>query len=346
MFFVRLGSRRELALVVILLGICTLAGRNTFADTNLVDNGTWVIDGTDDVGPNPTNIALSVNGHATNSFSKLVFSYNVGGTGVVAVCTLTGSGAIRLSLPPPGVFGGTFYMTSYEDCDEGLIPPMSIVALDIEAKKGKNGELRLQGKISNFTSMEAKDFLLEFSPPQSDSMSVDVSYSLVATRDICISQTNSDEADTFHVASMAANYLSTNVQENDEARYLRVTQKVCFFYGCVVTKKSFCWSLVDTNGFLIDNPKKLGSTTLHLDHTQPLPQDTPSLKVQFQSPRAGSIKPQGFTNESSDPSDQNVSVWGNWNAAKSEYGNKKKIEKFRYTLSVVPPQAFTCDNSN
>jgi hypothetical protein len=103
---------------------------------------------------------------------------------------------------------------------------------------------------------------------------------------------------------------------------------------------------VDTNGFLYDTPKKLGSTTLHLDHTQPLPQETPSLKVQFHSPKSSSVKPQGFVNASADPTDQNISVWGDWSGAKSEYKNKKKIGKFRYTLSVVPPQAFNCDNSN
>ena len=346
MSFVYFRRCRGLCLATIIsLGICAIAGRSTFADTNLVDNGIWVIDGTDDAGPNPTNITLSVNGQPVSSFSELMFSFNVGGSGVVSVCTITGSGAIRLSLPPPGVFGGTFFMTGYEDCDNGLIPPMSIVALDIQVKKGKNPEVRLKGQLSNFTSMEAKDFTLDISPPQSDFMRVDVEYSLVALRDICISQTNSDLADTFHVMSMAANYLSTNVQENDEARSLRVTQKICFFYGCVTTKKSFCKSLVNTNGFLYDSPKKLGSSTLDLVHTQPVPQNTPTLKVQFHSPASNTIKPQGFVNESVDPTDQNVNVWGNWNAANSEYRNKKKIQKFRYTLSVAPPQALSCDDS-
>jgi len=304
-----------------------------------------VIDGTDDAGPNPTNITLSVDGQPVSPFSELALSYNVGGSGIVSVCTITGSGAIRLSLPPPGVFGGTFFMTGYEDCDDGLVPTMSIVSLDIQTKKGKPSELRFKGKISNFTSLQAKDFMMIFSPPEFDSVSVDVSYSLLATRDICINQTNSTLADTFHVASMAANYLSTNVHENDEARYIRVTQKICFFYGCVTTKKSFCQSLVNTNGFLVDIPRKLGSSTLLLVHTQPLPQATPTLSVQFHTPPSGTIKPQGFVNESADPMDQNISFWGNWNAAKTHYRDKEKIKKFRFTLSVVPPKTYSCDDS-
>ena len=346
MSFVSLGSYRSLCLAaVILLGFCTIAERNTFADTNLVDNGFWVIDGTDDTGPNPTNITLSVDGHPVSSFSELILSYNVGGSGVVAVCTIKGSGAIRLSLPPPGVFGGTFFTTGYEDCDEGLIPTMSIVELDIRTRNGKHGIAQLKGRISNFTSMEAKDFTMKFSPPDSDSTSVDVSYSLFATRDVCINQTNHALADDFHAVGMAANYLSPDVHENDLARYVRITSKTCFFYGCVVHKKSLCETLVNTNGFLIGVPRVLGNTTLLLVHTQPVPQNTPTLIVQFHSPSRGVIKPQGFVNESADPMEQNISLWGDWVTARAQYRDRRRIGRFRYTLSVVPPRVYSCDDT-
>ncbi len=331
--------------VVILLGVCTIADRNAFADMNLVNNGFWVIDGTDDAGPNPTNITLSVNGHPVSSFSELVVSYNVGGSGVVAVCTIKGSGGIRLSLPPPGEFGGTFFTTGYQDCDEGLIPTMSITDLDIRAKKGPNGDVQLKGKISNFTSMEAKDFRMTFSPPDIDSTSVDVQYSLFATRDICINQTNRAIADDFHAVSMAANYLSPSEQENDLARYVRISSKTCFFYGCVVNKKSVCENLVNTNGFLINPPRTLGTTSMLLVHTQSLPRNTPTLSVQFHAPSRGAIKPQGFVTESADPTEQNISLWGNWQSAKANYRNKQRIGKFRYTLSVVPPRTYSCDDT-
>jgi hypothetical protein len=167
MLFVCFGRFKGLGLGLF-FGICAIAAQSAFADTNLVNNGFWVIDGTDDTGPNPTNITLSVNGHPVGSFSELVLFYNVGGSGVVAVCTIKGSGGIRLSLPPPGVFGGTFYTTSYEDCNEGLVPPMSILQLDIRTRPGKRGDAQLKGKISNFTSMEAKDFTMKFSPPDTD----------------------------------------------------------------------------------------------------------------------------------------------------------------------------------
>jgi hypothetical protein len=346
MYFACFGRYRGLCLAVVtLLGIYTFACRNAFADTNLVNNGFWVIDGTDDTGSNPTNITLSVDGNPVSSFSELILSYNVGGSGVVAVCTIKGSGGIRLSLPPPGVFGGTFFTTGYQDCDEGLIPTMSIVELDIRVRKGKRGDAQLKGKISNFTSMEAKDFTMKFSPPDTDSTSVDVKYGLFATRDVCINQTNHALADDFHAVSMTANYLSPDVHENDQARYVRITSKTCFFYGCVVHKKSLCESLVNTNGFLIGVPRVLGNTTLLLVHTQPLPQNTPTLIVQFHQPSRGAVKPQGLVNESADPTEQNISLWGDWVTARTHYRDRQRIGRFRYTLSVVPPRVYSCDDT-
>ena len=331
--------------IVILFGFFALASRNAWADTNLLSTTTWVVDGTDDTGASPTNITLSVDGLPVSSFSELVVSYNDGGSGIVSVATINGSGGIRLSLPPPGVFGGTFFTAGYWDCDVGLVPTMAVTELDIRLRRGRIGFLQLKGKLSNLTSMEAKDFTMLLYPPQSTVMRADVSYSLRATRDICVSQTNSVESDVFRAATMAANYLSTNVQENDEARYVRITEKICFGFGCVIKKKSFCQSLVNTNGFLIDTPRRLGNTTLLLVHTQPLPNNTPTLSVRLLAPSHAQIRPQGFTNMSSDPTDQNVSFWGNWIGARKRYRARQRIGRFRYTLQAVPAQVYTCDDS-
>src|ERR1019366_5586347 len=80
--------------------------------------------------------------------------------------------------------------------------------LGFSNEKREVRELRLKGKISNFMSMEAKDFMIIFFPPQPDSVRVDVSYNLISTRDICINQTNGVAAVTLHVVSMAAYYRS------------------------------------------------------------------------------------------------------------------------------------------
>src|ERR1017187_5785799 len=131
MSFTRRRLARGLCFAVILwFGICMIAGDAVLADTNLVNKQSDLVDGTDDTNANAANISMSVNGHAMGSFSKLMLSYDVGGSGVVAVCTMTGAGEIRMALPPPGEFGGSFFLTSYWDCNAGFVPGMTITDLD------------------------------------------------------------------------------------------------------------------------------------------------------------------------------------------------------------------------
>ena len=316
---------------------------NALADTNLVDKLSWVVDGSDDTGPNATNIAISVQGHAVGSFSKLVISYNVGGTGVVTVCTITGAGEIRLALPPPGQFGGSFFLTSYWDCDAGFVPTMTITELDIREKGGKKGLLEFKGKISNLVSMAAKDFTMTLLPPQLDTFRAELKYSLHAISDFCIDQTTHTNQDDFQVARMAANFVDSGTQQNDEVRFVKITSKTCFFYGCITKTKTYCTNLVNQDGFVIDRPPRLGGGTVWLLHTQALPQETPTLVGRFSSPSRGRLRPQGYVTASADPNAQNVDFWVNWIDAKASYRNKKRIGKFSYTLEVDSPKALSCD---
>jgi len=330
--------------VAVLLGICMVASRKALADTNLVTNGSWVIDGTDDTGPNPTNITMTVHRRAAGSFSKLVVSYDVGGTGVVTICTITGAGEIRMALPPPGEFGGSFFTTGYWDCDDGFIPTLLLTELDIRVKGGKNGTVEFKGKASNGTSMAAKDFSLKFYRPRPDLVRADVRYSLVATRDFCVDQTIHTNADNFPVIRMAANYLSGTEQDNDQLRYLKVTGRTCVLGQCITDKESFCNDLVNQDGFIIDGGTRIGDPTIYFVHTQALPRITPTLEARILMPPHARIKAQGFVTASADPTAQNVGVWGNWMDAEARYRAGRKVGKFRYRLRVVPPRAFHCDH--
>jgi hypothetical protein len=330
--------------VIIGLGIGAIVSCQAFADTNLVDREPWVIDGTDDTGPTPSSITMSVKGQAAGAFSELAVSYDVGGTGVVTVATIKGSGEIRFSLPPPGEFGGSFFTTGYWDCDEGFVPTMSITELDVRLTGGKHGRVQFKGRLSNGTSMAAKNFTLILFPPQSDSVQADVRYKLFATRDFCIDQAAHTNSADFPAVRMAGNFLSASEQENDQTRYVKVVSKTCFFFGCVTRKKSFCNDVVNQDGFIITNaPPRLGNNTIWLAHTQPSPRNTPSLRVRVLSPSHGRLRPQGSVVESSDPTQQNVSFWANWTDAKAHYRNKQRVGNFHYLLGVVPPEALSCD---
>ena len=126
-------------------------------------------------------------------------------------------------------------------------------------------------------------------------------------------------------------------------RYVRVTEETCFFYGCVTKKKSFCQSLMNTNDFPIDILETGQYHFASYPYTVVAPSH-PALSVQFHTPPSGTVKPQGLVNESTDPTDQKNSSWRNWNTVKTHHRARQKTRKFRFTLSVVPPRTFSCDD--
>ena len=134
--------------VIALVGIGAMTGRAAFADTNLVTEKSWVINGTDDPATNASSIAVTVNGHAMGAFTELAFSYNIQGTNVVPVGVVKGSGEIQMAVPF-GPFGGSFFLTSYWDCDAGYVPAMTISNLDIRLKGGKTPVVEMKGQISD-----------------------------------------------------------------------------------------------------------------------------------------------------------------------------------------------------
>jgi hypothetical protein len=321
-----------------------VAGRKALADTNLVNKGSWVIDGTDDTGPNPTNIAMSVRRQAAGSFSELVVSYDVGGTGVVTVCKITGAGEIRLAPPPPGEFGGSFFTTGYWDCDDGFIPAVMLTELDIRVKGGKNGSVELKGRISNGTSMAAKDFQLKLYAPQPDLVRADVRYSLMATRDFCVDQTVHTNAENFPVIRMTGNYLSATTQSVDKVRYFKVVSKTCVLGHCVVQKDTYCIDLVNQDEFIFDGGSRIGDPMIFLAHSQALPRNTPTLEARILKPIHAQIRVQGSVAASVDPTAQNVNFWGNWTEARPQYRDRQKVGRFQYRLQAVTDRTITCDH--
>jgi hypothetical protein len=344
MLFVHHRSCRSFHLVVIVfLGLFAVPSSKVLADTNLLTTASWVVDGTDDTGTNASDITMSVNGHAVGAFSELSVSYNVGDTGVVAVGTIKGSGEIRMALPPPGVFGGSFYTTGYWDCDAGFVPGLSITELNVLERGGRVKELVFKGKASNLISMAAKDFTITMYPPTLDSFRANVTYTLIATTNFCIDQVTHTNQDDFEVVRMASNYVSTNVNENDETRYIKQTAHDCYVYFCTTRTKSYCNTLTNADGFVIDDPPRLGQSVVNFVHSQDFPGETPTLSVRLTTPPSGRIRPQCYLTPSTDPTAQNVSFWGNWIDARPKYRNRQRVGRFGYTLEVDSPQAVPCD---
>ncbi len=329
--------------VIALVGIGAMAACAAFADTNVVNEKFWVVDGTDDLATNASSITVSTNGYAVGAFTELAFSYNIDGTNVVPVGVVKGSGEIQMAVPY-GPFGGSFFLTGYWDCNAGYVPTMVISNLDIRLKGGKAPTVLMKGKIFNGVSMAAKDFQMMVFVPKPQLMQAELKYTLTATTNFCVDELIHTNQENFEVARMASNYLSPEVNENDRARFVKVTSHICVLDFCRTTRKSFCYALADEDGLVITNkPPKLGGATIWLMNGGSSSSNVPTLAVKFTNPSSGQIRPQGLESASSDPTAENVSFWGNWHNVKGTYRAKKKVAKVRYMLEVSTPGTLSCD---
>jgi hypothetical protein len=331
--------------VVALLGIGALTGRAALADTNVVSEKSWVIDGTDDLATNASSIAVTVKDQAVGAFTELAFSYNIDGTNVVPVCVIKGSGEIQMALPY-GPFGGSFFLTGYWDCNAGYVPTMAISDLDIRLKGGKAPMVMMKGKISNGISMAAKDFQLMMFAPKPELMQAEVHYTATATADFCVDEVVHTNDDNFQVVRMASNYLSPDTNENDVARFEKVTSQTCVLGYCDTVQKSFCYGLADQDSLVVTNrPPKLGGSRISLVNTGSSSNNTPTLQVRFMAPPPSHLKPQGVEFATTDPTVENVDYWGSMAVGQGMYRAKKRVAKVRCMLEVSPPGALSCDYS-
>jgi hypothetical protein len=313
------------------------------ADTPLYDNGRWAVVGASDPGPDPSNIAVSIDGVAAGNFSELKLYFGFTGAGFPQVFSITGRGEMRASLPPPGEFGGSFWLTRYWDCAIGLVPSLVITQLNLVVDTKNPQGLIFQGAVSNLTSFGASDFRLRFPAPSFNEVMVEVNYTLVATRDFCVDSSRQSLDDEFQVARMTTRFIDSSEKQSDFFRYnTRLVE--CNGWGCWKGSGSVCGSLHNEDSQLVCFDDKLTDPGLMLGHQSSSPRSTPTLKVVFGSPKGTQLNPQGESFFSEDPDVHNVGLWGNWRGAKNSYKAGKKVGKFQYVMRVTPPSNdFPCN---
>jgi hypothetical protein len=318
---------------------------SAMADTTLLSSSNWVVVGTADEGPNPQPINVIVDGQSVGAFTELQLFYNFGGTDLQQVFSLKGEGTIQPMLPPPIVPGGAMHLTSYWDCQEGLVPPMGITDLEFTSPKKAKGPLKVTGQLANFTSLISTDLRMNFKEPRTNEVSLDVRYKLTTTRDICVVQTSESQEDEVRIAQMTANFTSSEVYQNNRIRYTRVKDRYCDPYGydCVTSKESYCADLDNVVGYLYDNPHRLGGDTLAFVHTNSLPQNTPTMAIDFLTPRNRYVTPQAYVEPTLDPADPNVTLWGDWRHANKSYKQGKTLLRVRLALIARDPSKPSCD---
>jgi len=312
------------------------------AQTELFDNGRWVVVGDTDSGPAPRDIVFSIDGAPAGAWSELELYYGFTGAGFPQVFSITGRGALRGSLPPPGEFGGSFFMTRYWDCATGSVPPLVITRLNLVTDPKNPQVLIFEGAVSNETSFGASDFRLKFPSPSSTEVKVEVRYTLVATRDFCVDGSRQAQEAGFPVASMVSSFLSDDENESDLIRYV-TRLAACDGWGCYGVNGAVCGSLHNENAELVCFDDKLADPGVMLVHSSFFPRDTPTLKINYNKPKPKKLNPQGITLFTLDPDVDNVELWANWRGAKDSYKAGKKVGKFDYVMKVIPADDVSCN---
>lgn len=318
------------AAVLVLFGFVSLSATPISADTKIFEQGGWIVSGATDTAPNARKLRVRVQGQFVGKFSELKIARKTGAGDFPQVFSIKGSGAFRANLPT-GEFGGTFYGTGYWDCDAavGFVQNLFIKALDIRLDTGRI--LKFQGKASNHDSLRAKAFTVRLSPPKNNRLRARVNYKLVATRALCIDAIRQQNHEGFRIARAASMYVSATTHDSDQARYTDNSQK------------AVCANLKNENGFIFTNPMPLGQSNLLLVHTTAQPRNTPTLSIEFISPSFSRVTPQGYVTQTDDPDDDNVDLWGNWDAASAQYAAGQVIGNFEYMLEARAPSMAACN---
>ena len=328
--------------LLIFLGSCliALAAR---ADTTLFNNGVWIIQGATDPATNAVGIVVTVGGIPAGTFSELKISHAFTGAGFPQIFSVKGTGEFQPVLPPPGVPGGSFFLTEYWDCGTGFVPGLFITQLDLDPNTTGSQALNFTGRVTNQNSMQGDDLKLRFYDPSVSSVSVGVSYSLTATRDFCIDQSRQAQRQGFPAARMRTNFINGNINQNDLLRYITVAYKQCDCCSCWKINGSVCGPLNNLDLYLVCFQDNLRDPRLWFVHQSPLPDYTPTLITRFKKPSPKNIQPQGFGASTTSPAVENVGLWGNWKSVKQSYTTGQKVGKFNFNFQAIPPGTYNCD---
>lgn len=297
------------------------------ADTKLFEQAGWIVSGAQDSAPNARKIRVLVAGQFVGNYSELKIARKQSNTNYPQVFSVKGSGALRAVLPG-GDFGGTFYATGYWDCTYGFVQNLPITKLNIRLNTDKT--LQLKGKAIN-ASFRAPNFTLRVLKPKNQTVSLNVSYRLVARRDLCVDSDRQDSHEGFRLARIASMFLSKTKHDSNRALYINSSNT------------PVCANLKNQNRFILANPTTLGlPALLSLVHTTSQPRKTPTLSIEFVSPPGQEITPQGWVSKSSIANADNVDFWGNWDSASAQYAAGQVIGNFEYTLKATAPGTPAC----
>lgn len=310
-----------------------------WADTEIYNDGTWIVTGVD---PGATNITVTVAGQAAGSFSELQVSTLISGV-FQPVFLIGGSGDLSPAVQPAGAFGGKFHLTGYWDCSAGERLDVRITTLNIQPNATKTTALYFNGALSNGTSLQATDLSLKLFLPNSTTVRMDVRYTLYATSTLCIDSYRQQSGEGFQAARIACNYISDQVKDNDAARVKTILGQSCGCCGCSRVTGFVCASFFNGTGYIYPFPSVMKDNGLWMLHGIPGPNNTPMLKIEVNQPPHNKCSAQGYIVTTADPTEDNADLWINWDRADSQYAPGQKVRKFQFHLLGLLPEAKSCD---
>ena len=309
------------------------------ADTEIYNDGAWSVTG---VNPSATNITVTVAGQSVGSFSELQVFRSINGV-FQPVYLIQATGGLSPAVPPAGVFGGKFHLTGYWDCSAGERSDVRITTLNIQPNTTKTTALYFNGALSNGSSLQATDLSMKLFLPNSDTVRLDVRYTLFAISAVCVDPYQQQYGQGFQAARIASNYITNDVKYNDSARIKTVLGQSCDCCGCNRVTGFVCAGFFNGTGYIFPFPSVMTDNGLWMMHGIPGPSNTPMLKIEVSQPPHNKCSAQGYIVTTLDPTEDNADLWINWDRAYTQYAPGQKIRKFQFHFLGMLPAAKTCD---
>ena len=153
---------------------------------------------------------------------------------------------------------------------------------------------------------------------------VELSYDLLAAQDFSIDQGRMEDHEGFKVAQFSSMYIDESQHDANKAAYTGINRGWITAY----------FSEDSSDSFIFTNPENMKDDSLYLLHTDTSPRQTPNCSIELVSPVSNNCAPQGWITSSTDPNDDNVGLWVNWENAAVSYNAGDTIGNFHYYLNT------------
>ncbi|MHC4442598.1 MAG: glycoside hydrolase family 17 protein [Planctomycetota bacterium] len=317
-------------------------------DTNILpfDNGTWIIkrgSSEAETGIPEDPMTISLNG-CEQGQQKILDIYHVtqDGSAFPLIVSLASSGYCRLrpgadgppsnptgpSLGTSAVLGPAFWTQ-----EEVLYfnPQISTIEIDTSnLRSDGRGPLLLTaaGYLKNTDGNRGPldvTYTILIPEPTDLMTTMKVMQTHTVTAPFTLSGPRMDNHEAFRVVQISSMFLNDTVHDSDGARYQNIDGEIV---------ESFFENL---GTLVFDSPKPMGECfvdSIHSDNNG-FNDNSPNIRIQMNdTTELNNFTPQGFISSSSDPNNDNVGVWINYDAIAQSFGINDS-RTFRYTLKAT-----------